>query len=1127
MINTTTDEVVFNKTGPTLHSEVITCLKEASSLLLLHNKLTEVDFDKISTKTNPQALFSKLVFKHLLANKTLKFDESYVSSAYKLFQNRTNKDLRSLIYKFLGVSELKLDFRMSYTVYIPRGVGLFLVALHSSGVITLPITFNWPTPSKTHDLSKLLASELLSFIRTLETQNDDIPDLAFSAVGTAKKRREWFGCYGTKLLLATGWHSPKDVNVDDIVKLKFAVDDMDIGEGVAFPFSLLIDVLWRKYENKIDLSPEAYKVATKSMVSSNKISHAIENRKKFSGGDSTAYISLDSVILHEASDGFPEAIRAIDALPGLNIDLSGISSTWLTIQDAYLKNLKRESKKGPKLALGWLNVYLFMYLPYWFEAHSNTKIKYPSSPEFLTGSIFISRLIDIDFVAPETFMTMMNTIAEKRSWIGNSYYSTVKQVELFFAFIQKKSEALPGCNGFRQPLSKDDFPPTTSQRNTNKRPIEKRLFGVTLNLVEVLITYSEVITDRILDGNLNSHEFQLEISRFGRVIDTFQVAHLTGVIPLIFYRGKTIPLRIVPNCLSFTNSHKLKQFETGVQIPSPHGLNQIYVALHTGLRHNHIQWLDARSFDKCVSDESSEFTQLLVNTDKRKNKPWMPYVSMCVIERLRAQRRWRNLFDEPGYLVEHNYNDNSDTKWAPIQPLFSMPKSGLPHTDMVYTRIWGLLLSMLQGLLRELGEESYLPIESHGKLVPRIGMLEPGYVGYNDPDAVEKRKKAGNKIYKHRSFVPLEFKSPMSAHSTRVTVVQQYMTYLTAEYVGKYFTGQTPRTVHYYHIPDSAELAREGVFQAMSQRGTASKDLNLLLGAEQAILMAVRADSVQSRLAESLRLNLSETIEAYGFVSLSLADSEVSGIEVLQKTMGVDAVLNKTEICPYGNRCPTDVIKLLKYSHRCGLCPYAVRSVDHLHAVSAKLHQVNEELSELESKLKEANLEVTPRFTEAELDALEITRSDLSEDITGWLLNEEVLDHTLQRLKSGQSKARWVVQAPEAVERDLRRVTLPSNVTAYTLARLQECIAFPTLESPQIRARFELLRRQLLAKSGKLAEALSSKTPTNPAMECAGLLKTIVEAHKLNYNDVVRVLESDLDSLGISLRENLLILGGD
>lgn len=1130
MINTTLNDIVFNCKGKHLNSAVREGLrKTAYGLLELHN-ISEADLDKISTKTWPQALYSKFVLRNILSNTTVVFDETYVNEAYKLYQQRHSDDAKKLVYGFLVADESHVEFRAGYQRSLPQGIGPLLVSLHSSGAITLPLSFGWPkttsSPGKRGmDLGRPFASELLGFIRTLVSQDTDIPDPAFNAVGTVKKRREWFSCYATKLLVATGWHAPCDANVEDLVKLRAATMSNGTSETVTFPFSLLVDVLWRKFGEGLLLSPQLYKESIKTDGWS-KRALTPDNRKKLSSEEFGALETLASVMRHEASDAHPSAIRAMEALPGLTVDFKAMSKTWIAIEEAYLKNLKRENKKTTLLAIGWLNVYLFMYLPYWFEAHPETPIQFPDCPEKLLSGVFVTRLIDLEGPAPDTFMVMMDALQVSRSWTGNSYYAVLKQVELFFDFVERKSDVLPGSVAFRQPLTRDDYPATTNRKNTDKRPIEKRLFGVALNIIEALIMYSAAITERILDGVLDSRAFQVEISRFGRVIDTFQVAHLTGVIPVLFYRGQIVLLRIIPNCLSFTDSHKLKGFDVGVQIPSPHALNQIFVAMHTGLRHNHIQWLDARSFDKRATDDDSEFTQLHVNTDKRKLEAWEPYVSACVIERLRAQRRWRNLFDEPGFLEEHNYNDNSDTKWAPIQPLFSFAKSGLPHSDRVYTRVWGLLLSTLQGLLSELGEDSYLPFKSHGKLVPRIGMLEPSNVEYNDPNADEKRKTAGETIYKNKTDVPMEFKSPMTPHSSRLSVVQQYMTYLSAEYIGKYLTGQTARTVHYYHIPDPAELARESVHQAISLRNKANHEWADLVGIDTSGERSVRADGLNSSLAQSLRENLSETIEAHGFVSLSLANSVVSGIDVLRKTMAVDAVLNKTEICPYGNRCPTDVIKLLNKPNRCGLCPYAVRSVDHLPAVSAKVKQLMEELVELQSKVDDANRDVPERYTDAEFDQLNTLCSDLSEDIMGWQLSEEVLYHTLQRLKTGKDTRRWVVQMPEVVERDLRRVNIPTTVTAYTLARLQECINFPTLESPQIRARFELMRRQLLAKSGRLNEALASYIPSNPAMECAGLLKTIVESHQLGFDEVVKALESDNYLIGLPERKTPMLTGG-
>ncbi|MDC0447313.1 hypothetical protein OAL99_05435 [Gammaproteobacteria bacterium] len=720
----------------------------------------------------------------------------------------------------------------------------------------------------------------------------------------------------------------------------------------------------------------------------------------------------------------------------------------------------------------------------------------------------------IDGPSPITFMEMMNSLRESRQWGGNSYYGTIKQVELFFSFVERKSDVFPNSAGFRQPLGPEDFPTTTKLRNTDKRPIEGRLFNVLLDVTQALIAYSEVVTQRILQGELDCRAFQRDISRFGRVIDTFHVANVIGFIPILFYKDRTVPLKIIPNCLMFTDRQKLKNHNYGVQIPSPHALNQIFVALHTGLRHNHIQWLDARSFDKWANDEDSDFGKLHVNTDKRKNAAWEPFVSWCVIERLRAQRRWRDLFDEPGFLQEHPYNDNSHTKWAPIQPLFSFSTSGRPHSDTVYARVWESLLSTLQGLLSDLGENPNLPYMSYGSFLPRIGSLEPPGVEYNDPDAVEKRKKAGAKAYsgsngEKRKSVPLTFKSPMTPHSSRVSVVQQYMTYLPAEHIGKFITGQSTRVVYYYYHPDAEDLKRQGLHQAMALRNKVNPGVDDLVRFSGEGPKSVRADDTNSSLAKGLRQNLNETLDAFGCVSLSLADTIASGVEVLRTNGVVDVALNKTEICPYGNRCPSDVIRLLGGPYRCGLCPYAVRAVDHLPAVSAKAKQMLEKLADKQNRLDDELIASPKRLSDTELDELERECSDLAAEATGWQLSEEILYHTAQRLRDGKDSRRWVVQKPDIVEKDLRRIALPDNATAYTLARLQECIAFPTLESPQIRARFDLMRRQLLAKGGRLQEALSSAIPTNPAGECAGLLRSIVESHQLGYDDVVTVLESD------------------
>lgn len=65
------------------------------------------------------------------------------------------------------------------------------------------------------------------------------------------------------------------------------------------------------------------------------------------------------------------------------------------------------------------------------------------------------------------------------------------------------------------------------------------------------------------------------------------------------------------------------------------------------------------------------------------------------------------------------------------------------------------------------------------------------------------------------------------------------------------------------------------------------------------------------------------------------------------------------------------------------------------------------------------------------------------------------------------------------------------------------------LESPQIRARFDLLRRHLLANTGNVRAAFNMEPSANPAADCLGLLRSIVAAHHLTLDDLKDILESD------------------
>lgn len=1130
MLNITDGQLVFNKSGEELHQDITESLRNVAYGILRALKLESLDLSMVTTKTYLAAAFPKFVLLHTLCQHR-HFDKAYVESAWAFNQTRID-DVTPEQFEEVTLSTpgTPFSFKRSYSHGIKRGFGLFLIALHCRGAITLPMCFDWPpglakTGLGSQDLG--LFSELLTFLRLLEAKAEELPHPAFSSVGTSQKRREWFLCYGTKLLLSTGWHLPEDARLSDLIEIKSATPNLGAASEV-IAFKALIDVFRERYGERFEITVEEWSSNLARLVTYQSpryrgtLTSAEDDKPQKRPQRLGLAINLEvgdedlinEIIKASPTLATPEALRRRPRLPGIPADLISFAGIWLELQEVYKRTVKREAYKTVNAALGYLNIYLFFYLKYWFQRRANTKLNYPDEPRKLTASFFISRLLKpADIEVPLTFVEYLGMTAEARSWVSATHYSNLKQVEVFFQFLEQHSDELPGCAGFRQPIPDNAYPSSARSFGTDKRPIPRRLFGAFLDYVEALKAHLDVICGRAISGELSpdviGHHFS---SRNSPIIDTFATSKAAGFVPVIFTKSKTIPLQHIPNCLGLdwfpvTGGSRLK-------LPQPHALNQILVALYTGLRHNHIQWLDAGTFDSEVTADDHDFTLLLVNTDKQMRKPWTPHVNFRVIEVLRSQLAWRKRIDLPGFQERHYYNDNPNTKWAPILPLFAADFKGRPHHDTRYTEAWLDIVSAIDALLPTLGSIG----------LQRLSALEPPGVSMDDPVAHAKRQKYGEGCER---VCDLRVKTRITPHSSRVTVVSQFSTLLPAEVIGRNITGQKPATVYHYTVIEPEDLQSAGLHQAMRLREQAYRNENETWGvARPGSKQYIQADNVNSNLSRSLRRNLQETLISYGCISITMNEDSTSGLDVLRETRAANAAENKTEICPYGNHCPPEVLKQWRGMHRCGLCQYAVRSVDHLPAVSAKVKEFDELLHDLSEKIREALDTNPPRFSADELDRLDDERSRLAEELTGWQLNEEVLDAARIRISRGQDDRRWVVQKPEIILQDLKRVRAPSNMTAYLLLRLGECIAYPASESPQLRARFDMVRRNLLARTGRIQKALDPTIPIDPARECAGLLKSVVEANNLSYEDIVKVLEGDAHLTGLPLASNLLLEGG-
>jgi len=1096
LINTT-KELQIHLSGAALNAAIRNAIETTSTLVLRAYGDETVDLAQVTTKTNRRAAFPLFMKNFVLASSQV-LDESYLQSAYAAYRAGANGMTKAQFEHFtLCHLYPHQQYKRTYGAQIKTGIGLLLVVLHCRKALTLPGSFNWPLSripnsrlaSIERDICK--DSELLSFLRSMGP-NAELMDAAFKSVSVDQKRIEWFGTYGTKLLLSSGWNTPEDISYAELLQLKIAEGDK---QTVVSVYRTLLDCLKRKYQDRMSVSPVDWRTLLYSAASETNLrtGHSV---LKHVNANAAASDVFREVVGLPPSVASPQRIIATLALPGLDFDVQTHSALWSKLYTAYFDEHPRESYKGPLRAIGFLNLYLFYYLPYWFKENPGTSLRFPSTPNDLVGPIFISRLIDLDQDAPRTFVEFMRARQASSGVSAETQYADIKQVEVFFAFIAERANEVAGCEKFRQPLSKYDYPTLTRPLGTDKSPLPRRLFLPFVHFVEAVRTYMNGINEQILAGVLSKDDLY-QITKFTGFIDTESVQKKYGfLVPTFDVDGTNVEIRFLPLTVT-ADWYDLKDGRR-LKLLRPNALNHIIVALFTGLRHNHIQWLDLECFDMFVTDIDEDYSKLYVNTDKARKKPWVPHVNKRVIEVLRSQKAWRELIDEPSFQVSHYYNGNEKTSYPRFKPLFAYaPGSGSAHPDHVYENAWQSLLLGFQSLLPR------LPIEGmYSRLLCR---LRPAHVTFHDPD--EKSKLAEHAL-RDGPLCNLYVKSKVTPHSTRVTVVSHLISFLSPELIGAYVTGQTRATVFHYVRTEPGQLDSLQVGQArdLQQRAYENQLEGFLTGNPAIDASFIKADNLNSRLAKSIRVDLSETIIRFGCVSIDYRETERDGIDILKEKGIEQAAFNKTEICPYGNQCPQDILKMLKGLRRCSLCPYAVRSIDHLPALVAREKFAAEMLSELDAKVSEG----AETFTSEELDGLELERQRLGEEYAGWRLCIEVVELQRLRVAAGEDSRTWIVERPEIIEQDLKRIEVPTGITTYLLSRLQESVQYPGFQSPSIKSEFDMLRRRVLATDVRnMSEAFSTRIPVNPAAECAGVIRSIASAHNLSLKDIKTLLLTD------------------
>jgi hypothetical protein len=306
-------------------------------------------------------------------------------------------------------------------------------------------------------------------------------------------------------------------------------------------------------------------------------------------------------------------------------------------------------------------------------------------------------------------------------------------------------------------------------------------------------------------------------------------------------------------------------------------------------------------------------------------------------------------------------------------------------------------------------------------------------------------------------------------------------------------TGQTEELVWYYAIfdgknmPDHQKLLADYLQKNMEA-----------LGQGEAPELAKAVVEMNARLMSSIQKDPMKAIQDHGLVSLTGVRESESGLEVLRAKRYTELAFNNGHICPFGNRCPKEVVEQLGAGQPCSLCPYAIRGVDHLPAVSVEKDKAKEMMAGVLMHIKEyRELKKSAQNTQA----IEKLNAEHDRHAREALALEAIEQQLFQMAKNGQHQHLFV-KDKQGVIGHYQKVQLTED--EHVLKRLIDVQNFPDATSLTLNTKLAYFRATLLIKEGKIAELLKTDG-RSPAHKLASQIGSMLRTGRLDIQDVFRI----------------------
>ncbi|MEM5366471.1 hypothetical protein V4C53_10540 [Paraburkholderia azotifigens] len=780
-----------------------------------------------------------------------------------------------------------------------------------------------------------------------------------------------------------------------------------------------------------------------------------------------------------------------------------ITGPWIKAWNAYIAHrrlIERIQDTGPDRATrNILFLYLFCYLPWWKELFPGGLASIPDRVDKFTTFPFFVNLLQqqLDgsaFAKPdvEKYPTPFRDFIKLFRSSDESANVAIRCLRFFFQVTLEYHSTDPLiCDGpFQNPILSDLNYPSSKPSRTNKVTVPVDIEGHLTMFMYSVEAFGEFLLESALENQLSAYNSKRSTESTEDFWDTDEA----GYIPFYWYRGKFHPIKKIPPVFYWRiRQVRRKDGKTSaVRIPHLTTLRLCAAGNESGQRFQHIQWLDIETWDAANQRDPSDsaFTYgpksnytfvLYVNTDKTRTTGHDTLIVYRARACLLREEKFQTEVCTDMSTVPVLYEGRENSHFEPIVPLFQSAQSTTPVSDSAYQRIWFELMFGFQrhyaGLYKD-ADINFVAIKPPAK-------GESSTV--STLDGVE---------YSKLTYITI-----CTPHSSRATFTTNRYGVLEVSETGFIIGHSDSRSTNYYYNPSLKALAT----RMASADATIHRDF---LPLEEGVI--IRADKPESALVEAFKADRDGTIASFGFMrpftlwGFQTLDTIAEGaFDQLATNPMSRIVFRETHVCPAGEECPEELVVKTGEAKRCGMCPLAMKCVDHLQAIEAKINLLDERIKF--NVAKRAAMEKDKEPLKAINAVWDATNLDANEMI-GWKHSKDTLEKIRQEmLASAKHKAVYYAFEPEIVKKQLERVTVDASLGLQLATRIIEAGAFPAFNTEALDIQARALKRRLLAGKGlpKFDEEIVN---ASPAVAVTSMLRVIMRELPETFEQIMQSL---------------------